>query len=208
MKEIKADKNDLILDTAEKLFSLHGYDGASTRLIASEAGVNIAMLNYYFGSKEGVYKGVLERRFKGFHQVLTELNEKDISSWDKLNHFVEIYSGKILTQNCFHKLIQREMSLQKRSETGEFLTQHMLKNTNEVRKILSEGIKNGSFREVDVELTVATIFGTNYYLISLSPVASLLLDKDLQDQEVIETEIKPRVKKHLQDLLNAHLRKI
>ncbi|MCC6489892.1 MAG: TetR/AcrR family transcriptional regulator [Candidatus Hydrogenedentes bacterium] len=53
---------DSILDAAEALFGARGCDGVSTRVIAEAAGVNIAMLSYYFGSKEGLFKAMLQRR--------------------------------------------------------------------------------------------------------------------------------------------------
>lgn len=205
MNVSKIDKKESILNSAEKLFSTLGYDGTSTRLITSDAGANVAMLNYYFGSKKGVYKAVLERRYKGFHQNLSELNKQPISSWDKLNQFIEMYSSRILSQHSFHKLIQREMSLRQRPETADFICNQMAKSAHEVCEILKQGISNKSFKEVDPEFTVATIFGTNYYLVGIAPVASLLLGKDLTNQQVIDNEIKPRINKHLKDLLKAHL---
>ena len=44
-----------ILETALALFSAEGFDGASTRAIAEQAGVNLPAIQYYFGSKEGLY---------------------------------------------------------------------------------------------------------------------------------------------------------
>ncbi|MEO6348401.1 MAG: TetR family transcriptional regulator, partial [Aquaticitalea sp.] len=46
------DKQIQILEVAEKLFAEHGFDGTSVRQIAHEADINIAMISYYFGSKE------------------------------------------------------------------------------------------------------------------------------------------------------------
>ncbi len=208
MKEEKMDKKDLILTTAENLFSLHGYDGTSTRSIAMEAGVNLAMLNYYFGSKEGLYKAVLEKRLSGFHQLLASINEEDISSWHKLGKCVDLYVNRIMSQNSFHRLVHREVSLEQRSESGDFICQNMLRNFNEVRKILVEGIENGSFREVDVEFTVASLFGTKYFIVNLVNLTSQMLGMDLRNPQVMENEVKPRVKQHLMDLLNAHLKRI
>lgn len=51
-----------LLDAAEKLFSEHGIDGVSMRDIASESGLTLALANYHFGSKEGLYRAVFERR--------------------------------------------------------------------------------------------------------------------------------------------------
>lgn len=51
-----------ILLTAEKLFSIDGYSGVSLRQITGEAGVDLALIKYYFGSKEGLFAEVLSRR--------------------------------------------------------------------------------------------------------------------------------------------------
>jgi AcrR family transcriptional regulator len=50
-----------ILDIALQLFATSGFDGASTRMIAERAGVNLPAIQYYFGSKEGLYRAVVER---------------------------------------------------------------------------------------------------------------------------------------------------
>lgn len=51
-----------ILDAAERLFADHGYDGVSLRQITTQAGVQLAMVNYHFGSKTGLWERVFERR--------------------------------------------------------------------------------------------------------------------------------------------------
>ena len=53
-----------ILDTAERLFGQQGFPCTSLRQITDEAGVNLAAVNYHFGSKEDLYKGVLIRRLR------------------------------------------------------------------------------------------------------------------------------------------------
>src|SRR5271169_4133407 len=50
-----------ILDAAIEIFAAEGYDGASTRTIADRAGVNLPAIQYYFGSKEGLYRAVVEQ---------------------------------------------------------------------------------------------------------------------------------------------------
>ncbi len=51
-----------ILDSAEYLFSEHGINGASLRMIVAHAGVNTAAVHYYFGSKKGLLEAVFARR--------------------------------------------------------------------------------------------------------------------------------------------------
>lgn len=57
-----ADTSALILDVAEDLFSKHGLHGVSIRDVANEAGVDTALLHYYFGTKRGLFDAVFLRR--------------------------------------------------------------------------------------------------------------------------------------------------
>lgn len=57
-----ADTKERLLDAAEKLFAHKGFHCTSLRLITREAGVNLAAVNYHFGSKEALLTAVLERR--------------------------------------------------------------------------------------------------------------------------------------------------
>src|ERR1700741_62757 len=89
MDKDKIDKKDHILDVAERVFSDLGFDGASTRMISGEAGVNMAMLNYYFGSKEGLFLAVFERKIASFQALLQNIgNDERYSTWDKLSMFI------------------------------------------------------------------------------------------------------------------------
>lgn len=55
-------KRDKILDVAEELFALHGYDGVTLRQIASGAKVDVALASYHFGKKLDLFNAVFERR--------------------------------------------------------------------------------------------------------------------------------------------------
>lgn len=57
-KEI--DARERLIEAGIDVFGQHGFEGASTRRLAGEAGVNIAAIPYYFGSKEGLYRAVAE----------------------------------------------------------------------------------------------------------------------------------------------------
>jgi AcrR family transcriptional regulator len=61
MKEVK-DTRLRILDVAEELFGEHGFDRVSIRDITKKARVNLAAINYHFGSKEDLIAAIFERR--------------------------------------------------------------------------------------------------------------------------------------------------
>lgn len=58
----REETSNLILDTAERLFAHHGRDGVTIKAIAEEAGVDAALIHYYFNDKDGVFRAVWARR--------------------------------------------------------------------------------------------------------------------------------------------------
>ena len=207
MDKDKIDKKDHILDVAEKVFADLGFDGASTRLISSEAGVNMAMLNYYFGSKEGLFLAVFERKIYSFRTLLQNIgNDESITSWDKLSKCIDNYVDRIIVNNCFQKLINRELTISRRGELNEKISKILMVNANEIKKILEEGVKNKTFsKDIDPQMVIATIFGTKNYIVNSPSVASQLLGHDISDERYMEEKLKPRIKKYTKRLLKAYL---
>jgi AcrR family transcriptional regulator len=62
MARTKRTTKDKLMDAAEKLFAKRGFHGASLRDITTAAGVDLALVNYHFGSKNELLGAVLERR--------------------------------------------------------------------------------------------------------------------------------------------------
>jgi len=206
MYKEKIDKKDHILDVAERVFSDLGFDGASTRMISGEAGVNMAMLNYYFGSKEGLFLAIFERKISSFQTLLQNIGNEGISSWEKLEKCIETYVDRIIVNNCFQKLINREMTITKRTDLGDKLTDMLMTNALEFQKIFDDGIKSGNFRkDIDPQLLTATIFGTKNYIINSPLVSSALLGHDIRDEKYLEEKLKPRIKIYMKRLLKAYL---
>ena len=66
-----------ILDAAEELFLQHGFEGASMRMLTTRAGVNLAAINYHFGSKDALIEAVLRRR-------LDPMNANRVAALDRI----------------------------------------------------------------------------------------------------------------------------
>jgi AcrR family transcriptional regulator len=71
-----ADTKTRILDAAELLFMEHGFEATSLRSLTSAAGVNLAAVNYHFGSKEELFQAVLTRRLDPMNQERIELLDR------------------------------------------------------------------------------------------------------------------------------------
>ena len=71
-----ADTKTRILDAAEQLFMEHGFEATSLRSLTTAAAVNLAAVNYHFGSKEELFQAVLTRRLDPMNQERIDLLER------------------------------------------------------------------------------------------------------------------------------------
>lgn len=207
MDKEKIDKKDHILYVAERIFSEAGFDGASTRMISGEAGVNMAMLNYYFGSKEGLYMAIFRRKISASLTILQNIGSDDtITAWGKLERFIDNYVERIIANTCFQKLINRELSSSKRSELTDQMTELLMSNVLEFKKIILEGVDTGIFHtDIDPDLAILTVFGTKNYLINSHHFVSTMLGHDIKDDTYLESDLKPRLKVYMKRLMKSYL---
>jgi AcrR family transcriptional regulator len=201
-----SDKREHILNVAEELFAEKGFDGTSVRDIAQRAGVNLAMISYYFGSKEKLLESLIEARGGYVYGILEELNkDMSLSPWDKVDRLVDFYVDRILNNMKFHMIMWQENSA--RSEEIKSRTIGIkLRNLEQINKIIADGQQKKLFRQVDIPMTVGTIMGTiSYYTLSkVYSCTTLALGEDINDEQYRQ-RLSTRLKAHLKHLLRAHL---
>src|SRR5579862_6316911 len=86
-----------IKQAARKLFTEKGFDAVKTRDIAKEAGINLALLNYYFRSKEKLFDLVMIENFEQFiRQLIPVLGDERMSLDERLTLVVERYINMLM----------------------------------------------------------------------------------------------------------------
>src|ERR1044072_8371651 len=91
------EKQVQIILATEKLFAANGFEGTSVRDIAQEAGVNVAMISYYFGSKETLLEALFLFRISSSRLALETLVDiKDLEPLDKIDRLVDSYVDKMM----------------------------------------------------------------------------------------------------------------
>ena len=88
-----ADAETKIREAARRVFLEQGYEGAKIRQIADEAGVNLAMVNYYFRSKDQLFKSIYLETFREFlGQIAGLLNEEtllEVKIWKIVDRYTD-----------------------------------------------------------------------------------------------------------------------
>ena len=93
-KEIDTEK--LILDAAMKVFTAKGFAAARTVDIAKEAGINRALLHYYFRDKETMFNMIFETRFKEFFGGVFKIFSSEESLFEKIKQLIEHELGTFM----------------------------------------------------------------------------------------------------------------
>jgi len=167
-----------ILDAALSEFAVHGLAGARTEQIAAAAGVNKALLYYYFESKEKLYAAALEMvsarvRDKSMQVFLREASPGERLLRAALDHF-----DRILTQREFQSLMQQEMMRLRKGEEGQLpiLVKRVFGPLQAIfQSMVREGITSGELIEADwLQIVLAALGGNVFYFLS-APVWRLAL---------------------------------
>ncbi len=201
-------KKETIIESALKLFSTKGFEGTSVREIATDAGVNVAMISYYFGSKEKLFESVVEYRSLFLKGLFTDLiNNASLSSIEKIDFIIDQTIERKLSNARFHHIMHRELSLEHRPQLREAISDILLKNMDPLKTIIKNGIKHGEFKQVDIELTITTMLGTIHYLLTSDIMCRKILGKKEGFSPFQNKQLKKRLSEHTKQLMRSHLLK-
>jgi len=198
------DKQIEILLVAEKLFSEHGFDGTSIRDIAKEASINIAMISYYFGSKDKLLEALIINRISDLRLQMENLFKEDLSPFEKIDRLIELYITRI-NKNCgVYQIIHFEIMSKKRDINYEAFNEVKKYNLQVLKNIIEEGQSKGHFtHNVNVALIPPTIMGTYFHFQMNKPFYADLFD--LKTKEDFNNYVVKDLTKHIQQSIRALL---
>jgi TetR/AcrR family transcriptional regulator len=175
----------IILATAERIFARTGLAGARTDLIARAAGVNKAMLYYYFKSKEGLYEAVVEDHFRRFNVQALKLLGSAGSARGVLLQYVSLHFDFITTHRQSAPLFQQFM-MAGGKRTERLIRKYFKPRSDAVRKLLERGVRTREFRRSDLFHTAVSIISLIVFYFSAAPVLQLLGHRNAHSAENLE----------------------
>ncbi len=183
-----AETKTRILEAAIREFSENGLAGARTEQIAAAAGVNKALLYYYFESKDKLYAAALELvasrvRDRSMAVFLREASPGERLLRAGLDHF-----DRILTQREFQSLMQQEMMRLHKGEEGllPILVKRIFAPLQTMFfSMVREGIASGELIEVDWMQMILSSLGSNVFYFLSAPVWRLVVPIEPFDTEVL-----------------------
>lgn len=199
-------KREHIIKNAIELFAEKGFEGTSIRELAAKANVNVAMVNYYFGSKEKLFEAMIELKASYMKGIIEELvKDKTKSEIEKIDTIIENYVTRLLSNPNFHRVLHQEMLMQNRSELNERITGIFLQNTNNFKSIIEQGVRKKIFRKVDPELMLASIIGTINQVMLSKNMCNIFLQKGKDYDPYTDEKFRNRLLTHLKQMTHTYL---
>jgi len=165
----EAEARERILLSAERLFAAKGFAGTTVRDIAKAADLNLAMIHYYFGNKDGLYRAIFEQNVSAVQRMLSEAAGLTGSSRARLTRFVRAYTRFLCRHPHFARISQQEI-LNGGKIAREVFRPQVARNYAIFRALVDEGVRSGEFRSVDVDMTPISAIGMIVFFMIAQPV--------------------------------------
>lgn len=201
------EKQVQILEAAEKLFADKGFEGTSVRDIAEGAGVNLAMISYYFGSKEKLMEAMFTYRSSSSLMQLEEMVQDNTHTpIQKVEKLIDRYIDKLLNHQCFLRIMVREQMVNNNGSIAESLQEVKRRNQALIKELIAQGQRNGDFKKhVDVPLLMITLVGTITHLLTTQHFYKEINNLQSLTEEEFQKHIRKKLSHHLKAIFKATL---
>jgi TetR/AcrR family transcriptional regulator len=186
-----------ILEAAVQQFSENGLAGARTEQIAEAAGVNKALLYYYFKGKEDMYAAALESVAEGVLASNMAVFDAGGSAGERFLRSTLSHFDRLHTNPGFQSLMQQEMVRLHRGEAyalsplvEKFFRPLMLR----MAEVLDEGIASGELIAVDPAQIRNTALGANVLYFLSAPLMHMAMGTDLLTLEALKLRRQAAIK--------------
>ena len=159
MTTLETRSSDRILQKALELFSAKGYEAASVREICEASGLTKPTLYHFYGSKEGVYRAIVEGALEGFHTTLARDLALSGSARDQLKRMARRYfeyaGQNEQVMRFIFSTVHNPSSAAPRTDFPRFYQQVVAL----VGGVIEAGVAQGELRAGPIELRLLTLMG-------------------------------------------------
>ena len=182
------DPRGALLRAAIAEFAERGEAGARTDAIARAAGVNKALLHYYFGTKQALYAAALDTILAGLKEHYLGILTAPGSAGLRMLCYVRANFDRMASSRDYARVLGHEMM---RARTGASTSLPRMAQAyfgplhSQVCATLEEGIRSGEFRSLDPAQAALSLTGANVFYFIAAPVFAEVADRDPREPAML-----------------------
>ena len=167
---------EAILDAAERLFAAEGFERTTAQAIGRSVGASPGLIYYYFGSKAGLYRAVLERILGGLTQRgLVEVSAESDPA-DAIRALVRVQAEALVARPHLGRLIARELVDHQARHAAPLIRDVLATLFARLTAVIRSGQTAGRFRaDVDPRFAAISTVAQVAWLVTASPAIGVLL---------------------------------
>lgn len=170
------DATTAILDAAETLFARQGFAATTIKAIGKEAGVNPALLYYYFPDKERLYHAVLERRLGTAARDAGNQLAAGLPPLDALNLLLRGYARRMHEAPSIPRLLVRELADHQAAHALPIIREIAAGLFRHICELIEAGQAKGAIRrELDPRFTAISLVSQMAWFFVAQPAVSRML---------------------------------
>ncbi|KPH11970.1 MULTISPECIES: TetR/AcrR family transcriptional regulator [Chryseobacterium] len=194
MKKKFTEKQIHILDIAEELIAKKGYEGTSVRDICSKANINVAMISYYFGSKEKMMSYLYQYRVLKTRETFSEFADtiKEGKPEMQMKEIIKYIVSQLFKYNYFHGFVTQELRHTEnlKDELLDFYQLFVKKLDEVIKKGVASGVFTFTPKPEDI---LTTILGSTLFVIRNKNFYELYVPSKNEETYAKEAEKKVRM---------------
>jgi len=175
-EKVKAD----LMDAARRHFLQREFKAVSVREIAESAGVNGAMVSYYFGSKQGLYLAMVDELLSSLEASLAELGGDEALS---VTEFSCAYTQVLLENPWWPNFLLREVLMKEGESRNAMVARFAGAFAPRLMASISFKIRDGQYRDdLDPGLTMLSMIALTVFPFLAKPVMETVLGRDMNEE--------------------------
>lgn len=159
----------------------------TVREVATRAGCDVALVNYYFGSKEGLVNAALDDALAELQQVLQSVHASEGTLAEKMANLVREPILALGERRHLPRLIIGQVLLERGKRADRYIAAMGVSYLEAVEALVEEGIRSGTFRQVDARSLVYSFAAIPAFYFLMAPVIERVLGEEAVSAGAVES---------------------
>lgn len=186
-RRIDGDARRALIDAAQALLSARPAGRITVREVAARAGCDVALVNYYFKSKDGLFNAALDDALAEVEQVLQALTDEDGTLAEKMRRVIEEPILALGERRHLPRMLIGQILLERGPRTDRYIATLGLAYLRAVESIVEDGMRDGTFRQVDARALVYSFTAIPAFFFLMAPVLERVIGEDAVHQRAVES---------------------